>query len=120
MFSDPGATPDENGDAENVTPMYVCPGAKDEAFDYTFLLYGDGLSRMIPCPARDCCRWYGSYDLGGEHLYTDFPPGMRISAQFKDDPYFSCPRFQDMSRKERGGRKGPGKWPPAGYEGAAG
>jgi hypothetical protein len=80
-------------------PLYVCPGARDEMLPYALFTFGDGLSRPVACPLRECCLWFAGHDLGGRDAITDFPEEAILNPSFRPHPFF-CPHFREIEPED--------------------
>ena len=90
---DPKVVPEPAEPAREVTPLFVCPGMKDEMLPYALFPYGDGISRARACPGRSSCLWFAGHDLGGRDSICEFPDAAILTASFRPHPFF-CPNFQ--------------------------
>lgn len=91
-------------DSDKVIAFFVCPGAKEVPIPHALISYGDGCTRMQPCPRRDFCMWFASHDLGGEIEFSDVPEGAQLMGEFTTQP-FACRRFR-LIRETRNRRIG--------------
>lgn len=84
-----------------VTPLFVCPGAKEVAVNQAGTHLVAGFSIMSRCPARDTCLWYAGHDLGGSDAFNEFPEAALLPGRFSTRP-FSCSDFKLQGREVAG------------------
>jgi hypothetical protein len=90
--------------ADDVKPLYVCPGMTEVPVPYALFPYGSGCSKPRACPIRDCCLWFAAHDLGGTVSIADFPDEAILPAGFRPFPFY-CHQFRSLEQKRRRQRK---------------